>query len=79
MHANALVSAQNGNRHISDIEIKVYNGSGNEEYSGVYGAALCKTLARTAPEHPNAKTALVRDGITSNGESLHPNHLSLAV
>lgn len=77
MHADALVSAQNGNRRIYDIEIKVENGSG--KYLGVYGAEKCKTLARTVPERRNAKISLIRDGITSNGEILHPKYLSLAV
>ncbi|OJJ02242.1 hypothetical protein ASPVEDRAFT_83752 [Aspergillus versicolor CBS 583.65] len=67
MHADALVSAQNGNRRIYDIEIKVENGSG--EYLGVYGAEKCKTLARTVPERRNAKISLIRDGITSNADT----------
>lgn len=78
IHADVLVSAQNGNRRISDIEIKVDNGSGDGNYSDVYGAAMCKNLARTVPKHPNANISLARDGITTNGEFLHPRCLSLA-
>ncbi len=77
MHANVLVSAQHGNRSISDIAIQVDDGSGDERYLEVYGPAMCKTLARTVPKRQNTKATFVRNGITSNGGFVRPRYLWL--